>query len=98
MTNAVKDIREVACIAINELFCCKETLFQIEALFFAMQNEDLTRDTLDQLIALGAGIAGDLANDEERNLGTLRADLAAAKSAPRSEQFENVARDSEVQP
>jgi hypothetical protein len=98
MTSAVKDIREVACIAINELFSCKETLFQLEALFFAMQNEELTRDTLDQLILLGTGIAGDLANDEERNLKALRADLDAAKSAPRSAQPENVARKAEVQP
>ncbi|KRP71408.1 hypothetical protein [Pseudomonas lactis] len=98
MNSAVKDIREVACIAINELSCCKETLFQIEALFFAMQNEGLARDTLDQLIVLGAGIAGDLANDEERNLETLRADLDAAKSALRNAESQNVARNSEGQP
>lgn len=98
MNSAVKDIREVACIAINELSCCKETLFQIEALFFAMQNEGLSRDTLDQLIVLGAGIAGDLANDEERNLETFRADLDAAKSAPRNAESQNVARHSEGRP
>lgn len=95
MTAAIT-YRDIASIALNELHVCVETLFQIEALLLAMANQSLTPDTLEQLVKLGLGVTGDIANLESGNLEKLRADFAALKDAPQNAQSENVARESEV--
>ena len=97
MIKPIRTNREIACIAINELRACKEALTQVEALFFSMQNEDLVRETLDQLVILGASVAGDMSSQAEACLETLHIDLFPTESAPRSAQSEIVARESGVQ-
>ncbi|ANF84615.1 hypothetical protein A7J50_1176 [Pseudomonas antarctica] len=82
----------------NELRACKEALTQVEALFFSMQNDDLVRETLDQLVILGASVAGGMSSQAEATLEKLRSDLFATGPAPRNGDSENVARDSEVRP
>ncbi|MBC2655067.1 hypothetical protein H7A76_06405 [Pseudomonas sp. MSSRFD41] len=92
MTASTQNLQKIARAALNELITCREALFQIEALFLAMKNQDLTRDTLEQLVNLGLSVAGDIANLESENISSLEGRYDEAISAPQNGESQNVAR------
>lgn len=94
MTASTQNLQKIARAALNELITCREVLFQIEALFLAMKNQDLTRDALEQLVNLGLSVAGDIANLESGNISSFEARYDEAISAPQNSESQNVARKS----
>lgn len=97
MNTPEQNLQQVARAALNELQVCKQTLFQMEALFASIKNARCG-STADNLVDLGLAVTGDIGNLMDGHLCTLEPWYAQAISAPRFANPENVARESEVQP
>lgn len=93
MTTPDRNLQQVARAALNELQVCKQTLFQMEALFASIKNASCG-STADCLVDLGLAVTGDIGNLMDEHLSTLEPWYDQAISAPQNAQSENVARDS----
>ncbi|WP_443693111.1 hypothetical protein ACRZ5O_08270 [Pseudomonas protegens] len=93
MTAPTQNLQQVARAALNELEVCKRTLWQMEALFIAIEKSGF--DTAaENLVGLGASVCGDIGNLTSDNLGCLEARYDEAISAPQNGESQNVARKS----
>lgn len=97
MTTSTQTLQLVASSALNELEVCKQTLWQMEALFISIERLGFDA-AAENLVRLGSAVCGDIGNLASGNLESLWDRYREAVSAPQNEQSEIVAPHSEVQP
>ncbi|EIM15944.1 hypothetical protein [Pseudomonas chlororaphis] len=91
MNTPTQNLQQIARAALNELETCKQTLWQMEALFISIKK--LGFDTAaENLVGLGASVCGDIGILTSDNLDSLEARYCEAISAPQNTQPEIVSR------